>query len=953
MSLIFPTISQYIDAIQIPDSFATRKSLRPVYKEDGTPYFSSGNFAVVFKMEDVYTEKEYAIKCFLRDVERRDEAYRLISNYLDNTVSPYLVPYEYLDREIWVNEDDFPILIMDWVEGFTLAETIEDLIGSLDIKKLRKVALAFDQMSIWLLSQEFAHGDLKPDNIIFQENGTPVLVDYDGCFVPEMAGWEAMELGTPGFQHPLRKLSDFNKSIDDVGIFVISISLHFLVFDPWLWYSDFGHDCSLFSADDLENFSNCAICNSFSEMHLSLLRERLFLIQRILDSDFERVELFNSLKVKSIDVAEFKYFYDNIIRSFFPNHKNLNFDFEDDFDYEISRINQEKIDHENNSEVIASVFKSGTIIRKGRKYGLRSNDGSISIECKYDYLSNTIGDLFLAVTNNKFAVINYCEKTIIEDKYDFIFDNGENYFIAINDEFSFGVFDIYGQLIVPFEYQCIRPIGEFFEIISQDRFGLLSICEGKAVINVPCIYTSLNELFDDCFIVEKGFNEYGVIDCKGNKLIPTKYIQIKKISNTIVECIRRTYENDIIKDEKNYFKKKNSDFTNLNISKIFYDSEENLHVFIASRNNMFGVVSNNGDVVLGFQFDDVFNLFGQNVYWVLNKNMWGAVNGKGDCIIDFKYDSVHTNLTYFEYCNNSSTKFYFYAKTDGLCALYDSFGNLLIDLKYSSLEYWRDDYFIVSLSGKYGIIDSKDNVIVGLNYDGIRKPETHLEIVVKKNNMYGVINLKEEVLINFKFKQISYLEDKGLFVVKSNDKCACIDRNGHTIIKNYYDEIRSIHGNHFAVFNKVGYKTRSAIVNHEGKEISWFNFTEAKYFAEYNLIYTYNNCCKINSNHNVNSLISVDGEIILYGNSLKIISKSPIASAYYVEMNSCVGIFDLNERKWIFEPKYSWFYECNGLIFLVRSYDYSSLSDVICINPHTCEVIINKKKQPNAMRRIF
>lgn len=51
-------------------------------------------------------------------------------------------------------------------------------------------------MGSWLLSQEFVHGDLKPDNIIVREDGRLVLVDYDGMFVPAMRGQKARELGS-------------------------------------------------------------------------------------------------------------------------------------------------------------------------------------------------------------------------------------------------------------------------------------------------------------------------------------------------------------------------------------------------------------------------------------------------------------------------------------------------------------------------------------------------------------------------------------------------------------------------------------------------------------------------------------------------------------------------------------------------------------------------------------
>lgn len=44
---------------------------------------SSGNFAVVFKMEDKQNGRLYAVKCFLREQEGREESYKLIASELE------------------------------------------------------------------------------------------------------------------------------------------------------------------------------------------------------------------------------------------------------------------------------------------------------------------------------------------------------------------------------------------------------------------------------------------------------------------------------------------------------------------------------------------------------------------------------------------------------------------------------------------------------------------------------------------------------------------------------------------------------------------------------------------------------------------------------------------------------------------------------------------------------
>lgn len=225
----YPLISEYVQSIKFSEeNFDKLSNLRPVLDADSNPIMSSGNFAVVFKMEDRQSRKVYAIKCFLREQEGRDESYRLIASELEYVSSTYLTPIQYFEKELFVdttqgNDTEFPVLLMDWVDGLTLDKYIRNNIH--DPYKLALITYQFCQMGSWLLSQEFAHGDLKPDNIIVREDGQLVLVDYDGMFVPVMRGQKSRELGSVDYRHPLRSEDVFNGSIDDFSIASIALSL--------------------------------------------------------------------------------------------------------------------------------------------------------------------------------------------------------------------------------------------------------------------------------------------------------------------------------------------------------------------------------------------------------------------------------------------------------------------------------------------------------------------------------------------------------------------------------------------------------------------------------------------------------------------------------------------------------------------------------------------------------
>ena len=253
----YPLISEYIEAIKsAEDNFEELSYLRPVLGADGLPVMTGGNFAEVFKMKDVKTGKFYAIKCFTKEQKGRAEAYRQISEELKNVSSPYLTTVQYLEKELFVDTDqtremEFPVLLMDWVDGKTLDKYLRENLGNQ--YALEMLAYRFSQLAQWLLPQPFAHGDLKPDNIIVREDGTLVLVDYDGMFVPDMRGQMARELGSPDFRHPLRNENEFDQGIDDFPVMSILISLIGISKSPDLLSKYGAPDRLLFSKTDYAN----------------------------------------------------------------------------------------------------------------------------------------------------------------------------------------------------------------------------------------------------------------------------------------------------------------------------------------------------------------------------------------------------------------------------------------------------------------------------------------------------------------------------------------------------------------------------------------------------------------------------------------------------------------------------------------------------------------------------
>ena len=265
----YPLISEYVRAIQDASSNLDKLAhLVPVQDDHGEPYRSSGAFAVVFKMKDEQTGKCYALKCFTEEQEGRAEAYRQIADELEFVDSSYITSVKYLNKEIFVDssceEDEFPVLMMDWIDG----ETMENYIAEnyQDNYAMAMLCYRFCKMAAWLRSQPFAHGDIKPDNIMVRPDGTLTLVDYDGMFVPIMKGQKSPTIGTKDFSHPLRTIDDFDETIDDFALASIALSLKAISLKPSLLDEYGAADRLLFSAEDYRDLSKSKVMTALQEL---------------------------------------------------------------------------------------------------------------------------------------------------------------------------------------------------------------------------------------------------------------------------------------------------------------------------------------------------------------------------------------------------------------------------------------------------------------------------------------------------------------------------------------------------------------------------------------------------------------------------------------------------------------------------------------------------------------
>lgn len=216
------TLRQYLLTLSDPEGLLRTLAGAEVCRDaQGRILYAAGNSAVVFRIR--HRGQVRSLRCYLRPMRHLREIYR--ERFLEREL--YL--YDTAGAGTWVD-----VVVGEWIEGETLSEAAERAAAERDTQRLQALAAAFDALAARLVSDDRAHGDLKPENIIVDAQGALRLIDFDAAYLPEFSGEQSPELGTAAYQHPARTAADFNERLDDYPAALISTALHALALDPTL-----------------------------------------------------------------------------------------------------------------------------------------------------------------------------------------------------------------------------------------------------------------------------------------------------------------------------------------------------------------------------------------------------------------------------------------------------------------------------------------------------------------------------------------------------------------------------------------------------------------------------------------------------------------------------------------------------------------------------------------------
>jgi hypothetical protein len=257
----WPLSQDYNEAIQnLHLSFADAdlRTAQAVTNALGLPMPRSGNFADVYELCCPATGRHWAVKCFTRPVPGLRERYAAISAHLQQARPRFAVDFQFLEQGIRVHGPWYPVLKMQWVEGLLLNEFVRDALDR--PTRLAALAEVWVRLARRLREAGLAHGDLQHGNVLLVPDPNAAslhlrLVDYDGMFVPALAGQRSGEVGHPAYQHPQRlQEGTCNAEVDRFPLLVVYIAIRALMIGGRaLWERYNNGDNLLFQEQDLRS----------------------------------------------------------------------------------------------------------------------------------------------------------------------------------------------------------------------------------------------------------------------------------------------------------------------------------------------------------------------------------------------------------------------------------------------------------------------------------------------------------------------------------------------------------------------------------------------------------------------------------------------------------------------------------------------------------------------------
>jgi len=435
---------------------------------------------------------------------------------------------------------------------------------------------------------------------------------------------------------------------------------------------------------------------------------------------------------------------------------------------------------------IGSFNEEGTAyVRLDSKYGLIDKDGKEVYSCICDKIPYYEGGIWKINVNGEMGIVLDNEGTTLYLNYDYvsIFSDEllriakdgkyEEFVVAasiqtkyVDGKWSF--INKIGEVVLSCDCDYVEDFHEGLAAIERDeKWGYINK-QGKEVI--PCIYEEVREFNKGIARVKKD-DKWGYIDKQGKEVVPFEYSFHTigpAMADDIIDC-------------------------------------DSVVLYHAYKDNKEGCFNEQGQVVIPFVYDNIQDIYDDNLIEVMKDKKKGLVDITGKEVLPCIYDKI-TLL---------GDNFIKVAKDGEFTGYNDGVLNVI--------SYTNSKWGLVDRSGKELIPCVHDNIL--LIGDDLIKVANGGDFIGDEfdmgNNKWGLINLEGKEIIPCVYEEIGSFNE-GLLNVKKDDKWGYINQEGQEVVPFIYEDTNSFVDG----IAKVKKDGKYGYIDKEGKEIIPFIYTK-------------------------------------------------------------------------------------------------------------------------------
>lgn len=388
--------------------------------------------------------------------------------------------------------------------------------------------------------------------------------------------------------------------------------------------------------------------------------------------------------------------------------------------------------------------------------------------CTYD-VNNETGDYKTKALNSKNEEI-YTEYSQIEPLENMDKNNNlwyEDDVLKVEKDGKYGLIDLSGKEILPTEYTNITVITGVKNSIKIDKDGKIGLVtnDGKIIVEPTCKdITNLGETYKEGYITINEENKYGVIDYLGKTLLENKYEKVEQIYGKDFYVIVESEKQKLVNSSGEIILEQGYD----TIKDILSGTTKGI---IFEKDEKYGVMNEQGEVIVKNEYDDLKQAK-EDIFIAKKDGKYGIIDEKGETKVEFIYTKINYNETADIYSADDEQN-----KTSVL----DS--NLETKLQGILTEINEEKgYFKIKIDGEYKYYNFKFE-----EKDVKEIFTTNTLYLDKKDGKYGYVNSKNEVIVDYTYDDGTDQNEEGYVAVKKDGKWGSIDMNGKVVIEPQYN----------------------------------------------------------------------------------------------------------------------------------------------------------------------